>query len=243
MRIIAISSQKGGSGKTTLSGHLAVQASMSGAGPVALIDTDPQGSLSHWWNERQNDKPSFVQTSISKLSDDLEELKTHGFKTVIIDTPPAITTAIQAVVSLSDLVVIPTRPSPHDLSAAGATVDIVERAGKPLLFVINSATPRAKLTTEAAIALSQHGMVAPSIIHNRQDFAVSMIDGRTVMEMPKHSKSSDEIEALWSYVEERLHKVMPKKLFRHTAPRVSFGRRKTPVFEENISQVNQVGGI
>ncbi|HYD98344.1 MAG TPA: ParA family protein, partial [Alphaproteobacteria bacterium] len=53
MRVLALSSQKGGSGKTTLSGHLAVQAERAGAGPVCLIDIDPQGSLADWWNERE----------------------------------------------------------------------------------------------------------------------------------------------------------------------------------------------
>ena len=60
MRVLAMASQKGGSGKTTLSGHLAVQAQLSGAGPVCLIDIDPQGSLADWWNEREADMPAFT---------------------------------------------------------------------------------------------------------------------------------------------------------------------------------------
>ncbi len=61
MRVLALASQKGGSGKTTLSGHLAVQAQLAGAGPVVLIDIDPQGSLADWWNERETDLPAFAQ--------------------------------------------------------------------------------------------------------------------------------------------------------------------------------------
>ncbi|MEM1021995.1 MAG: ParA family protein, partial [Pseudomonadota bacterium] len=143
MRVIAFASQKGGSGKTTLSGHMAVAAEKAGFGPVVLIDTDPQGSLSDWWNERQSDTPAFARTSINRLAQDLEALREQGFKLAVIDTPPAITVAIQAVVSIADLVVIPTRPSPHDLRAAGATVELIERAGKPLVFVVNAATARA----------------------------------------------------------------------------------------------------
>ena len=62
---------------------------------------------------------------------------------------------------MSDLVVVPTRPSPHDLRAVGVTVELVERLGKPLVFVVNAASPRARITSETAIALSQHGTLAP----------------------------------------------------------------------------------
>ena len=161
MRVLAMASQKGGSGKTTLSGHLAVQAQLSGAGPVCLIDIDPQGSLADWWNEREADMPAFAQTTVARLASDLEVLRQQGFRLAVIDTPPAITMAIQSVIAVAELIVIPTRPSPHDLRAVGATVDLCDRAGKPLIFVVNAATPKAKITYEAAVALSQHGTVAP----------------------------------------------------------------------------------
>lgn len=72
---------------------------------------------------------------------------------------------------------IPTRPSPHDLRAVGSTVELVEAAGKRMVFVINGAAQRAKITGEAAIALSQHGTVAPVTLYQRTDYAASMIDG------------------------------------------------------------------
>ncbi|NQU69764.1 MAG: ParA family protein [Rhodospirillales bacterium] len=207
MKVIAVASQKGGTGKTTISAHLAVQAELFGAGPVALIDTDPQGSLSNWWNVREAGTPVFVRTTIHTLSDDLAQLREAGVKLVIIDTPPAISEAIVGVVEVSGLAVIPVRPSPHDLAAAGATVGLIESQNKPLIFVINSASPRARITGEAAIALSQHGTVAPSIIHHRTEFASSMIDGRTVMELPRTQRSSAEIETLWSYLDARLERI------------------------------------
>ena len=154
MRVLALASQKGGSGKTTLSGHLAVQAQRAGAGPVVLIDIDPQGSLADWWNEREAEYPAFAQTTVARLASDLAVLRQQGFKLAVIDTPPAITMAIQSVISVAELIVVPTRPSPHDLRAVGATVDLCERAGKPLIFVVNAATPKAKITSEAAVALS-----------------------------------------------------------------------------------------
>jgi chromosome partitioning protein len=213
MRVLAMASQKGGSGKTTLSGHLAVQAQIAGAGPVVLIDIDPQGSLSDWWNERSPEYPAFAQTTVARLAADLEVLRQQGFKLAMIDTPPAITMAIQSVIAVAELIVIPTRPSPHDLRAVGATVDLCERAGKPLLFVVNGATPKARITSEAAVALSQHGTVAPITIHHRTDFASSMIDGRTVMEVDPKGKSAQEIGALWGYISDRLEKNFRRTVF------------------------------
>lgn len=206
MHILALTSQKGGSGKTTLAGHLAVAAEQAGAGPVALIDTDPQGSLTDWWNERQSATPSFLSASIATLADDLKRAEDLGFKLVVIDTPPAITDMIEHVIALSDLIVIPTRPSPHDLRAAGTTISMVESVGKPLVFVINAANPRARITGEAAVVLSQHGTVAPVTVHQRTDFAASMIDGRTVMELPRSERSSDEMIRLWSYLDGRFQR-------------------------------------
>jgi len=220
VRVLALASQKGGSGKTTLSGHLAVQAQRAGAGPVVIIDIDPQGSLADWWNEREEELPAFAETTVARLSHDLEILRQQGFKMAIIDTPPAITMAIQSVISVAELVVVPTRPSPHDLRAVGATVDLCERAGKPLVFVVNAGTPKAKITHEAAIALSQHGTVAPVIVHQRTDFAASMIDGRTVMEINPESRSAQEITELWNYISDRLEKNFRRTVFTvpHGAP-------------------------
>ncbi|MBB4085879.1 MULTISPECIES: ParA family protein [Sphingomonas] len=213
MRVLAMASQKGGSGKTTLSGHLAVQAELAGQGPVVLIDIDPQGSLADWWNEREAPTPAFAQTNVTRLAADLETLRQEGFRLAVIDTPPAITMAIQSVIAVAELIVIPTRPSPHDLRAVGATVDLCDRAGKPLLFVVNAATPKARITTEATLALAQHGTVAPVTIHQRTDFAASMIDGRTVMEVDAKGRSAAEVAALWTYVSDRLEKNFRRTVF------------------------------
>ena len=207
MRVIVFASQKGGSGKTTLAGHVAVQAEMTNAGPVALIDTDPQGSLAKWWNVRESQQPAFIQSVFSNLFQDLDQARNQGFRLVIVDTPPAVTRAISEVVSFADLVVLPTRPSPHDMRAVGPTVDIVEAKHKQMVFVVNGATPRARITSEAAVALSQHGTVAPTILHHRVDYAASMIDGRTVLESNPNGKSAKEIEQLWSYLHDRLERM------------------------------------
>lgn len=205
MHVLVIASRKGGAGKTTLAGHLAVAAERAGAGPVAIADIDEQGSLAEWWNAREAPTPLFVQTSVADIAEDIGRLRRHGIEVLIVDTPPALTAEIGEVVKQADLVLIPTRPSPHDLRSIGATVELVEHLGKPLLFVVNGATPRARITAEAITVLSQHGPLAPSIVHQRVDFAASMVDGRTVMEVPGESRSADEIGRLWAYIDERLH--------------------------------------
>lgn len=204
MRSIAVVSRKGGSGKTTLAGHLAVAAETAGAGPVAIVDTDPQASLTDWWNARENSAPLFVRSSFEDLADDCERLERAGIKLLIIDTPPAISDSVETCIETADLVVIPSRPSPHDIRSVVTTVELVEHLGKPLVFVINAALARAKITTEAITLLSRHGPIAPVLIGQRVDFAASMTDGRTVMELPGKSKSTDEITALWSYLSARL---------------------------------------
>ena len=218
MQVVVLASQKGGSGKTTLSGHLAVEAEARGAGPVVLIDTDPQGSLSDWWNARASETPAFARVAIDDLGTCLSELREMGVKLAVIDTPPAITHSIASVVAHADLVIIPARPSPHDLRAVGATIDIVEHLQKPLVFVINAATARAKITGESAVALSQHGTVAPVTLHHRVDFAASMVDGKTIGEIDAKSKSAREVLGLWAYMAERLARL---KGMASDAPRVT----------------------
>src|SRR3546814_16002323 len=109
VRVLALASQKGGSGKTTLSGHLAVQAQYAGAGPVVLIDIDPQGSLADWWNEREAEYPAFAQTTVARLAADLAILRQQGFNLAVIDTPTAITMALPSVISVAEPIVVPLR--------------------------------------------------------------------------------------------------------------------------------------
>ncbi len=248
MQVIALSSQKGGAGKTTLTGHLAVQAARAGHGPVALIDTDPQGSASGWGRARKAHEPVVFTATPRQLPAAIAELRRENYKLLFIDTPPAVTDAISEVVALSDLVLIPTRPSPHDLRAVGAAVDMVEECGKPKIFVVSSATRGSRITSEATEALSQHGTVAPITIHQQIDYAASMIDGRTVMELNETSRSAREVEALWAYVANQLgrlradpmleqrrspddlpaiHGVVPKHMNLRKAP--CFGRRMTSI--------------
>ena len=197
-------SSKGGVGKTTLSSHLAVEAERAGAGRIALADTDPQGGLAAWYNVRAATTPVFIDVS-SGLAAAIAACKKGHIDILFVDTPPSATATISAVVAHADLCVVPVRPSPNDLRAVGSTVALIRKARKPMIFAINQVTPRARITSEAAIALSQHGTVAPTMLASRVDFATSMTDGRTAGELDASSKSGSEVTALWSYIAGRLN--------------------------------------
>ena len=214
MRVLAIASRKGGAGKTTITGHLAVAAEQAGCGPVAIVDLDPQGSLADWWNRRGPKHPYFVQTTMERLADDITAMRRLGIKLLLIDTPPVLSLVIKQVITLSDLVLLPVRPSPHDLRSIGATLTLVEQLDKPFLFVLNAASRRARLTEEARTLLSQCGQVAASTLHSRVDFASSMVDGRTVMEIAGGEESSIEVNMLWREV----HFLIEKLNARDRAP-------------------------
>jgi chromosome partitioning protein len=224
MHVVALCSHKGGSGKTTLAAHLAVRADLAGAGPVGLIDSDPLGSLAAWWQARESPTPAFAATTLARLSADIETLRLEGCKLVIIDTPPAINVAIQRVIDMAELAIVPVRPSPHDLRAVGGTADMVERASCPMLFVLNGVNLRAEITSDAVIQLSARGTVAPVLIQHRTDLATSMTDGRTVCELEPEGPSAVEIGGLWDYLSAQLQKQERRRVFQQPAT-LGFGRR------------------
>jgi chromosome partitioning protein len=204
MKVVVLASRKGGAGKTTLSSHLAVEAERAGAGRIALADSDPQGGLAAWYNARAASTPLFIDIS-KGLTPAIEACRAGGVDYLFVDTPPSVAETISAVVAHADIVVVPVRPSPNDLRAVGGTVEIVRRSKRPMVFVCNQVTPRARITGEAAIALSQHGTVAPAMIASRVDFATSMTDGRTAGELDPASRSAAEIAELWTYLADRMN--------------------------------------
>ena len=206
MQVIVVASQKGGAGKTTLASHLAVEAERQGRGPVVVVDTDPQGGLADWYNAREAETPVFVRPGPGGLPAALLEMARAGVRLVIIDTPPAITATISATLASADLVVVPARPSPNDLRAIGGTVELVEQAGKPMVFVINSIKPRVRLTNDAVLNLSQHGTVAPILVADRTGYAAAMTDGRTAPELDPDGPAAAEMAGLWTYLGARLEK-------------------------------------
>jgi chromosome partitioning protein len=148
---------------------------------------------------------------------------------VFVDTPPAVTDVIRRIVAFADLVVVPTKPSPHDLRAVGATLDIIDSQQKPLVFVVNDATMRARITGDTAVALSQHGTVAPVCINHRTAYATSMIHGLTVVEAHPNTPAALEVADLWNYVYARIEKpvVRPNIGTGLFQKRAAFGRRRS----------------
>lgn len=231
MHIIAVASQKGGSGKTTITAHLGVASAQAGRRPVAVVDTDPRGQLSEWWNERSAEDPAFAHIHPDRVASDLDAMRSLGVQLAIFDTPPAITGSIATVIGYAHLVLVPVRPSPHDLRAAGATVALAERLGKPFVFVLNGAERNARITKEAVTTLSDIGTVAPIIIHDTVMLAECMIGGRTVMETNPDSRAAQEMEQLYASVMQRLGAPL-----RSPSAQRAFAPRPRKVFGQRGSQ-------
>ena len=210
MDVVTLYSTKGGCGKTTLVAHLAVEAERQGSGAVAVIDADPQASLARWWNSRKAETPAFIQTTLADMPTQLAALRAAGVSLVLIDTPGADVSHSRGILRHSDLVVIPSRPSPLDLGTLGSTVGAVGEEGRPLMFVLNAVTARTRISAQAIMALSQHGPVG-AILHQRTDYAAAMMDGRVAGELDPAGKSADEVAQLWNSIRQSLRKQGSKK--------------------------------
>lgn len=202
MRVIALATQKGGAGKTTLCGHLAVQAERAGDGPVALIDSDPQASLADWWNERSKftETPRLVQIGPGGLRVTLDALQEHDIRTVLIDTPGRIDNAIQEIIGMATLVVVPAKPSPHDLRVIVRTAAMISKIGTRMAFIVNDAPVRGRMNASAEAVMAAFGSVSKTLCHTRQDYKTSMIDGRTAVEIDPMSAAAEEIAEVWKFV-------------------------------------------
>ena len=205
MKTIVVTSQKGGSGKTTLAAHLPVEAERCGDGPTWLIDTDKQATLTLWHERREAEMPQRLEVPFPRLAVGLDKLAAERAAYCFIDTAPTISDQSAGTLKLADLVLIPVRPSPADLWAVAETVAMVKEAERPFLFVITQAKPHASITAQAVAALSQHGRVAQAFIADRVPYAVAMTGGRTAPEIAPRSPAAEEIAALWVEVKSCFH--------------------------------------
>ena len=182
--------KKGGTGKTTLAVHLALAFIKYHNLKVAIIDTDPQGSLGKWFMIRtekklSNDNLTFKTASLWGAQYESKTLK-NDHDIVIIDTPPKIESDARPSIEAADLVLIPMSASHVDFWATGAIVDIAKKANKKILIQINRSNQRSKLITKTndfikSLALSS----TKTIIGNRQIYASSMGEGKTAIEKQK----------------------------------------------------------
>ena len=200
-KVIAIAQQKGGTGKTTLAVHLALAFIKYHNLKVAVIDTDPQGSLGKWFMIRtekklSNDNLTFKTASLWGAQYESKTLK-NDHDIVIIDTPPKIESDARPSIEAADLVLIPMSASHVDFWATGAIVDIAKKANKKILIQINRSNQRSKLITKTNDFIRSLDLSSTkTIIGNRQIYASSMGEGKTAVEKQKKGNAIEEIKNL-----------------------------------------------
>lgn len=201
MPTIAIISQKGGAGKTTLAVHLAAAA--QDAGTIALIvDTDPQATASQWGAWRQDKPPEVIDSPPPRLAVKIRQAREQGAQWIVIDTPPHADSAARAAVEVADLVLIPCRPSAFDLSAIETTAKLVQLLRKPAYVVFVAGPPNAfRVYQEAGELVESYGTrPCPLQIPDRAAYRHASAEGRTVMELEPAGKAAEDIRQIYKWV-------------------------------------------
>ncbi len=216
MPTIAIISQKGGAGKTTLALHLAAAAQEAGAVSL-IIDTDPQATASQWAAWRQDAPPEVIDSPPPRLAAKVAQAMTQGAKLIVIDTPPHADSAARAAVEVADLVLIPCRPSAFDLAAIQTTAKLVQLLRKPAFVVFTAGPPNApRIYAEAGELVEGYGTPpCPVLIPDRAAYRHASAEGRTVMETEPAGKASEDIRRLYAWTCRQID--MPKPRIRKTA--------------------------
>jgi chromosome partitioning protein len=200
MKTIALLTEKGGGGKSTLAVHLAVCALKQGKA-VAVIDLDPQASARQWAERRTGDDLSVVSATAPELPRLLEDARAQGADIVVIDTPGRTDVTTARVIESADLVLIPCRPSIYDLEASRKTAEQIKNAGgRRGAFVLNAVPPRGSRAQEAREALQEILPVAPVELHQLVAYSDALNDGRSVEELAPHGKAAQEIRALYDWL-------------------------------------------
>ena len=200
MKVLALSSRKGGAGKSTLSVHLAVAAEAHGL-TTAVFDLDPQASAALWSDNRGEPAPAVVPAQAPRLKNLLQQALDGGADLVILDTPPHADGVAADAGALADMILIPCRPSAFDLDAIGASVQVAQASKRPCWVVINAAPTQGSEVGETRNALESAGVqVVPVTIHQRKAFSARAHEGRTAMEHEPGGKAAQEIDALLGWL-------------------------------------------
>ena len=200
-KVITICQQKGGTGKTTLAVHLALAFAKLHNLKIAIIDTDPQGSLGKWFVVRtekkvSNENLTFKTASLWGAQYESKTLK-KDHDIVIIDTPPKIESDARPSIEAADLVLIPMTPSHVDFWATEAIIDIAKKAEKKIFVQINRANERSKLVKKTHEYINTINVKSTNtLIGHRQIYASSMGEGKTAIEKQKKSNAVEEIKKL-----------------------------------------------
>lgn len=206
MSVIAIISQKGGSGKTTLALHLAASATQAKR-PACIVDTDPQATAAAWGDWRGDFLPIVVTSPPARLAKTIERArKQDDIEVVVIDTPPHAEAAMREAIKAADLVLIPSRPRAFDLHALEGVAEMLGFAKKPAYVVLNAvpgvATRQIEEATKAAKALGLE--VCPVTFGERADFHKSSAKGEVASEIDAEGKAAKEAKKLWKWVAKQL---------------------------------------
>jgi chromosome partitioning protein len=171
-KILCVFSNKGGSGKTTLSVHFAL--AMAGRGKrVALLDVDPQATAVEWLRRRPTELPSPLAVPCpgrDAVKQALSLAKAEGFDYIVLDLPPHSTAQIAWLLKDADLIVVPVRPTAADLVTIKQTVDLVIASGRPAGFVLNSIKPNLLESREALPLLTEYGLPIIGALGDRVAF-------------------------------------------------------------------------
>ena len=206
MHTVAILSQKGGTGKTTLALHLAIAAEKVGQ-LAAVIDLDPQASAAGWKDSRPGETPVVVSVPATRLPQALQAARDGNADLALIDSAPHSGDVALAAAEAADLVLIPCRAGILDLRAIGATARIVKLAGKRAFVVLNAMPPRApKVLADARAAVAIHGLeVAPFSLQQRATYAHALTAGQTAQEYEPGGKAADEVAQLYKWLRTELN--------------------------------------
>jgi chromosome partitioning protein len=214
MRTIVLATQKGGSGKSTLTIGLALAAQQAGHN-VRLIDTDPQATLSNWQCRRGLAEPLVEPVYIA---DDLDKrllaFERGGVTLTIVDTASGMSRATAAAIRYADLCLVPARPCIADIEATKPTLHVIRGYNKPFAFILNQTPIRGQRSNVASHALGGEisadiaDVLAHPFIVMRNDHQDALSAGLAVSEYAPAGKSTEEISDLWRWVEARLNRAL-----------------------------------